>query len=157
MEHSKGESASALPGTRAGRQRTLGPDVCPPLSTYLEKSQGDYSQDQLQVSSTSGLSPDLSSPLLHWAEVMAVQSGPASAGRVPHTVSPVHWSFLCYPVPSISTLPSMCLGLSLCLTVLCLLFPGPSLPPGLSVASQCIYGEMPPEGSTMGQGFPVPG
>jgi hypothetical protein len=43
-----------------------------------------------------------------------------------------------------------------CLTVLCLLFPGPPHLPSHRRPSG-VHGETPPEGSTSGQGFPVPG
>ena len=81
-----------LPRTITGNQCTLGPDVCLPLSTYLENSSGGTFQDQLLISSTSGPTPDSSSLLPHWAEGMAVHTGPATSGRVTQTVPSFHWS-----------------------------------------------------------------
>jgi hypothetical protein len=72
-------------------RRTLGPDVCPPLSTYLEKSQGGYSQEQLQVLSTGGPSLDPSFQLPYCAEGMAFHLGFAPSDRVPKAVSLFHF------------------------------------------------------------------
>jgi hypothetical protein len=69
-------------------RRTLGPDVYSPLSMYLEKSHGGYSQNQLQVLLTSGPSPDPSS---HYRIGQRVWL--STSGRVPQTVPSFHWSF----------------------------------------------------------------
>ena len=53
----------AIPGARGRGWHTLGPDVCPPLSSYLEESPVGSSQDHLQVSTTSRPLP-LLAPLL---------------------------------------------------------------------------------------------
>jgi hypothetical protein len=76
-------SASTLSRARSGGQHTFSRDVHPPQSVYLEKSLGGSSQDYLQVSLTSGTSPDSGSSLLGQAEGMVVHSGPTPPGRIP--------------------------------------------------------------------------
>ena len=69
--------------------------------------------------------------------VCPINFPPISSARSPSLESFVPLLFVfCYSVPSVFTFISTCLGLSLGLTALCLLFPGPPL---LLVSSMAIW------------------
>ncbi|XP_035599705.1 uncharacterized protein LOC118363101 [Oncorhynchus keta] len=78
------------------------PDVCLPLSSYLEESPVGPPQDQLQESTASGSPSDPGSPVSSQAEGVTLPPGSAPPGEVSQTVPPVSPSPRPTPPPRVA-------------------------------------------------------